>query len=386
MAAYPYIIASIINGLGRLTPAFAFRLLSKSWLVFLLIICLSGFVIVITATVIPISISNINSEANLANWLGLFIPSNLFKALSNNNLPAVIFFCVIFAVLLQPIQSKKHLLIFFEVISKVCLSFWQKLIKFSPIAIFVLLASTIGTIDFTDFMKIGELIGLYLFVTIILIFWIYPVLIMVVTSLSYREIFKIAGPGLIIAAATTLSIAALPLLAKEIRLWLSHIRERTTHRREEEKEVTETLLYVIYPFAQIGNYMVYIFVIFISYYFLEQIYSIKYYFLPVTSYLASIGSPSAIANALEFLLNWLSLNQEGLNIYFSIMPILRYSQVLVSVMAMFSLGLLSSYLYFYKPKLRWKLLLSNLVLLIILSISFFHYSKIIFPSENITAF
>jgi len=328
------------------------------------------------ATVIPIRFSTYLSHEVSHDWINLFIPDNFFAALSKNHVPAVIIACILFGIILQTVASKETFLHLLDTLAEICLNFWKKLVKLMPYATFFLLAYSIGTISLDKLGELGGFIIIYSFVALILILWIYPSLIMIFTPLSYREVFKYVAPALVTAAATTLSVAALPIIVSQAKRLIDNVKNVS---ELEKSEVVDSFTYICYPFMQIGNYMIYIVSVFSAYFFFEELYKPHYHLLAFISYFASIGSPSAIANSLNFLIQWLPLSPESANLYFSIMPILRYPQVLVSVMAIFSFSIISTMLFFNKGTIKWRLVCFNIIALAVLSIVYLIVSTQLIP-------
>lgn len=352
LAAYPYIITMLISSLGRLQPSFAKKLLQKSWWTFFVVVSVSGLVLTFFGQLFPVNISAVSTGqgSQIMGLLSLFIPSNFFSALTENHVPAVILFCIIFGILLQPIEGKHKLLPLLDIISQICLDFWKWLVGYMHIAVFFLLAATVGGIDMAKISILGEFLALFFLASAILTFWIIPRLISCFVPITYTETFSIVGRALAVAVATTLSVAALPFVAVKVKEWIdekhggAHIKGRG--------EVVDTLLFVSYPIAQIGNYMVYLFVIFAAYYFNDYLFQVKYHVLPFIAYFATIGTSNSIASGLNFITEWLPLNNDTLPLYFGIMPLLKYPQVLVSVMGYTFVTLVGSYAYYFPIKVR----------------------------------
>lgn len=83
MAAYPYIISTLIVSIGRLKPQLWRRLFKKSWPVYFIIISIGMATLLILQTAIPTNIQELRSASDTPtpNLLELIIPENLFHAL-----------------------------------------------------------------------------------------------------------------------------------------------------------------------------------------------------------------------------------------------------------------------------------------------------------------
>ena len=116
MSILPYIMLSLICGLGRLTYDEAWALAKKCGMV---LFVLWGVTIVM-ALVMPLSFpdwktasyfsSALVQEKQAFNFLNLFIPSNPFYSLSNNLVPAVVVFSFAVGISLMGLKKKETLM------------------------------------------------------------------------------------------------------------------------------------------------------------------------------------------------------------------------------------------------------------------------------------
>ena len=115
MTVLPYIMVSLITGLGGLSFHEAAALGRKCGLLLLLLWAI-GLVMVL---VMPLAFPNwemasffstsLTEQRPTFNFLGLYIPSNLFYSLSNNVVPAVVVFSFALGVALIGLKDKEVL-------------------------------------------------------------------------------------------------------------------------------------------------------------------------------------------------------------------------------------------------------------------------------------
>lgn len=346
VVVYPYIICTLLMGLGKISPKVAARLLSRGWIFYVLLLVITFAVILSLAAAIPLEpsglTSDISSVRKTPDILQMVIPSNIFYALSNNYVPAVAIFCIFFGVALQHIKNTGQLFNILSVISETCLLFWKWLVKLAPFAIFALLADTFGTIKFNELKDFSEYILLSFIGSFSLAFWIIPVIMSCLIPVSYKEIMSGLRTAFLISAATTLSVVALPY----IHDFTSKLIKKEKLEEKESEDILNTTLLVSYPFCQIGNFFVMLFILLAALYFNHPISQAYIYLLILLTYLSSIGSPSTIVNAVAFLSDWLNLPVETTNFFVSITPITRYGQVLASVMGFASMTILVTFSYY----------------------------------------
>lgn len=381
VAVFPYIISTLLTSLGNLSPSLSFRLFRKGWSIYLLLLILTYATLIILGKAIPINITIVNNnptesavEQKILNYL---IPENVFFDLTNNYVPAVIIFCILFGLVLQHIPNKQTFFNILEIISRTCLVFWHWLVTLVPIATFALLAYISGTIPLAQLFDMGEFLILFFVGSLLLIFWIIPIVICSCTNIKYESLFYEIRDALIISAITTLSVVALPYLEKITAKFIDKIEKQAP--KKETEDIIKTVLLVSYPLAQLGNFFVYLFLLFASLYFDHAIHTAEYFFLPLMTFISSIGSPSSSINSVEFLTYWLHLPIDTVNLYVALTPLIRYGQVLLSVMGFAFLGILVSFAFFGHLKINYKKMLSHLVIAFILLIVIVTLLKSISP-------
>ena len=112
---YPYLISSLLHGLGRLSPKVALRLLKKSWPFYLaawggtlgIIYLLS---LAFPSSPPPIIVDAADPGRTGPDFLQLILPGNIFRDLANNYVPAVVMLSALFGVAIQGIESKDRVL------------------------------------------------------------------------------------------------------------------------------------------------------------------------------------------------------------------------------------------------------------------------------------
>ena len=96
-------------------------------------------------------------------------------------------------------------------------------------------------------------------------------------------------------------------------------------------EIVRTNISVAYPLGQLGNFFVYLFVVFALFYHGVVAEPLEISLLPLISLLSSVGSPTSSVDAVSFLSQWLGLPDQTTSLYVSLMTLTRYGQVIASV-------------------------------------------------------
>src|SRR5262245_1729115 len=171
---YPYILSSLIVGLGSLASTRARRLFRASWAVYLFLWVVVFAAIFTLALAIPAPAPPVEVKASNAigvlDLLRTIVPDNLTLALSQNFVPAIVVFAVTFGVAVQSVPSKASFLETVEAIRLAVLKSWTWVVYLAPIGGFALFASTAGTIAPQMAGTLAVYMGLFLIGTGVLAF------------------------------------------------------------------------------------------------------------------------------------------------------------------------------------------------------------------------
>src|SRR5262249_56543408 len=91
----------------------------------------------------------------VSSLLGLLIPTDLFTALTQNYVPAVVIFCIFYGVAMQTLKDKQALLSMLETIRLASLRFWNWIVRLAPIGVFALFAGSPGAPPPPHLVNIG---------------------------------------------------------------------------------------------------------------------------------------------------------------------------------------------------------------------------------------
>jgi Na+/H+-dicarboxylate symporter/ABC-type amino acid transport substrate-binding protein len=352
IAVYPYLLSALLSGLGRLTPATAGRMFAASWVVYLFMWAVTFTSIWLLARAIPPtplpSVLTPDSLQKNVEFLNLLIPANLFDALGRNYVPAVVVFAIIYGIAIQRIERKSALFEVLEAIQVASVTIWRWVVVFAPIGVFALFASAAGTVEPGRLATLALYMGLFLAGTLLLAFVVLPSALAAVTPLGYREILKELQPALVLAAVTTLSVVALPFVQQAAE------RAATAAgcpEGEERSDVIKATLSLSYVLAQLGNYFVYLLMLYAGYEYQVRFSTTEQLLLPLWTLLSGLGSPSATVDGVIFIGRWLNLGPGILDLFLETWTVTRYGQVILSVMGFGFATILIPLIYFGKARL-----------------------------------
>jgi proton glutamate symport protein len=330
---YPYILSSLIGGLGGLIRARAMRLFHASWAVYLFLWVVVLAAVFVLAEAIPpprppveVIASGTTSHLSL---LQALIPANITAALSQNFVPAIVVFAVTFGVAIQSIPEKASFLEMVEVVRRASLQIWTWVVYLAPVGVFALFASTAGTIAPTMAGTLAVYIGLYLVGTGVLAFIVLPLALSAIAPASARELLSDMQPAFVLALVTTLPTSALPL----IQGVAERVVAQTGHDGEEGRDIIRATISLSYAFASLGNYFTALFIIYASHHFQVTLGALEMALLPVFTLLSCGASPSTTIEAVKFMSEWLGLPSTTVPLYVEAMTVTRYGQVALSVSA-----------------------------------------------------
>lgn len=354
VAVYPYLICSLLHGLGSMAPAQARRLFVSGWKFYVALWAITFAVLILLAQGIPQPLSTSWIADRVArrtpSLLEILIPSDPFTALARNYVPAVVLFCLLYGVALQHVPEKAALLSVLESIRLASLKFWNAVVRFVPLAVFALFADMAGTLRPKDIEEVSLFLFLFFSGTFLLTFWIVPGCISAFTPFRHRELLRDLGSALLIAVATTLSVSALPYISSATQ----RLAKSCGIEDPECGEVVRTNISVAYPLGQLGNFFVYLFIVFALSYNRVVPETLQAWLLPLVALLSGVGSPTSSVDAVTFLAQWLGLPDQTTPFYVSLMTLTRYGQVLASVsgFAFLSFGVVLA--YYGKIRVRWR--------------------------------
>jgi proton glutamate symport protein len=349
IAIYPYLICSLLIGLGRLSPEMSRRFLGATWPAHLLIWILTFGTIWLLAHAIPLPPSAASivsgSAKEQVDLLTVLIPANIAEAWTRNYVPAIVVFAVVYGLGIQGAESKQTFFDVLESIRKASVTIWAWTVKFAPLGVFSLFAGTAGTIEPGQLGGLLVYISLYTVGCIIIAFVVLPAILTSVAPTTYRELLAELQAGLLLTLATSLPVMSVP----SVERLAQRIAERAgCPQTDETGNVIKSALSLGYVFAQLGNNFVYLFIFYGAYSSSVALSAGQQLLLPVLTLLSAVGTPSSTIGSIVFISKWLHLPGALLDVYVATWTVTRYPQVILSVIGFAFVTCLVPLLYFGK--------------------------------------
>jgi len=214
----PYIVLSLVTGLGSLSYEQS-KEIAKKFIVMLLSLWVLGLItIFLLALSFPewaskdfFSTSQIASISKI-NYLDLYIPSNPFKSLADNTVPAIVVFSLFLGIALVDIKNKEQFINPSLILLKALNKITKKIVTLLPIGIFAISAAAAGTLQPDDFEKLGIYFIVYITTALILSFWVMPFFISAITPFKYSDIIQECRSILITAFASGNIFILIPVM------------------------------------------------------------------------------------------------------------------------------------------------------------------------------
>lgn len=245
MTVLPYVMVSLIFGLGNLSYAEALLVARRGGLMLLLLWGVTLAVVFLFPFTFPVwesstffSTTMLESKPEI-DFLGLYIPSNLFHSLSNNLVPAVVLFSIAIGVALIGVKEKESALKSMSIVLEALTSIANFVVRLTPIGVFAIMASASGTLSFSDFQRLEIYLYSYIAISLVMSLWVLPGLVTALTPLTYREVVGSTKDAMVTAFATGSLFVVLPILVEKSKELIA--------RYADDKEAGESAVEVIVP-------------------------------------------------------------------------------------------------------------------------------------------
>ncbi|MCG8648257.1 MAG: cation:dicarboxylase symporter family transporter, partial [Pirellulales bacterium] len=220
-------------------------------------------------------------------FLSVFIPANVFSALAQNHVPAIIVFCVCAGAGLATVKQRQVLITQLDVVAAVLLRVAGFIAKLAPIGVFAIAAGTAGTISLQDAGRLQAYLLLYCFGALLLGLVVLPLLVTSFTPLRYGQVLRIVREPMITAFATGKLIIVLPMLIENTEKLLAEAGSLG----EDDKHELELVYTTAYAFPHTGKLLTMLFIPFASWFLGSDLKLTEYPPLLLSGLAAHFGGP-----------------------------------------------------------------------------------------------
>ncbi|MGO1081139.1 cation:dicarboxylate symporter family transporter [Inquilinus sp. CA228] len=264
MSVLPYMAVALILGFGTLAPSDATTMARRGGLLIVLFWGTGLAAIFALSRAFPaVEHAAFFSTSQLApseddNLLDVFIPSNVFKALAEGRVPAVVLFATLFGVLLIKVEEKQSFIAGLAAIQETLEGISYFIFRLSPIGIFALTASQVGTLEFERLENLEVYLACYAVGAALVGLFILPFLVGRLLGRRYGEVMGVVRGALILGFTSGNSLITLPLIERAVKMLF---RDQAAEDSVAFREVG-VLIPVAYNLPTIGTLFSLLFILF----------------------------------------------------------------------------------------------------------------------------
>ncbi len=314
MTVLPYLLASIVGGLGRLKASTAARIGARAASLVLFL----WMTTMLTNGLLPLAYpeweaasffsSSLVETRQSIDFLTLYIPSNVFSALANTIVPAVVVFSLLLGVGLIQVENKDTLLLILGNLSDALMKMASFVAKLAPYGIFAISASAAGTLQPEDLGRLQIFLWAYLVLWLLLAFVAMPLFVSWGTPFHYRDMRKLAGEAMVTAFATGTVLVVLPMIAERCKELIASKGMDS----EDSDSVVAVMVPTAYSFPSVGTLMGLGFILFSGWYLGSPLSLGQYPSYLIMGTMSAFGS---MAVAIPFMLDLFNLPADQFQLY-----------------------------------------------------------------------
>jgi len=359
MAVLPYIITSLIAGLGSLTRREAGFVARQGGMVLLLLWGVGLGIVLCFPLAFPswqtasfFSTTLIEPPRSF-DFVEMFIPANLFRSAADNVVPAVVLFSIAVGVGLMTVPRREVLIENLDVLSEALTQITDFAVRLSPIGVFAIAASAAGTLGVSELGRLQVYLWTFMALSVLVTLWILPGLVAVLTPLSYRDVVRASRDALLTAFSTGSLLVVLPLLAERAKELLAQLEAEG----EDTDNVVDVLVPVSFNFPTVGKLLTLSFVLFAGWFAGTEVRWSDYPVFLISGVFTFFGSLNV---ALPFMLDLLRIPADMFQLFLAVSFINYRFGTLMSAMHTLVLSLLATCAVSGLVTVRWPQLLRYL--------------------------
>jgi len=266
MTVLPYLVLTLIAGLGALDAPTAKRLALRAGLV-LAVLC--GIALAVIG-LLPLALPSFQSASFFSHALlepsqpialaELYVPANPFNALANAIVPAVVLFSTAMGAALVGVPGKQVLLDSLRTLEHAVVRVTRFVIALTPIGVFAIGAVVAGTMDPATLGRLQAYLVIFGVAALLLTFVALPLAVAAVTPFGYREVVAVAKDAMLTAFIANSAFIVLPILAERASALLARHGLLTP----DAKATVEVVTPVAFTFPNAGKLLTLLFVPYVA--------------------------------------------------------------------------------------------------------------------------
>ncbi len=367
MSILPYIVVSLMVGIGRLSYQQAKVLAIKAgslllvfWGIALAVIFLMplAFPSVETASFFSTTLVKVKEQVD---FLELFIPSNPFSSLANNVIPASVLFSIAVGIGLIGIKEKHKLIDDLAILATALSRVANFVVYLTPIGVFAIAASAAGTMTLQEIGRLQVYFATFIVAAMILTFWVLPMLVATLTPFTYKDVVGTSKDALVTGFATGKLFIILPILIQNC----NDLFERYKQEHKDTASFVDIIVPVSFNFPTTGKLLTLLFILFCAW-FTGNAVSVTAY-----PYLSFIGISSLFASsnmAIPFLLDSMQIPSDLYHLFILTGIINKRFATLLAGMNLLTFTLLATCAITGLLSINWRKLFRFALLSVVLTV------------------
>ncbi|MFY9940666.1 MAG: cation:dicarboxylase symporter family transporter, partial [Desulfobacterales bacterium] len=314
MTVLPYLLMALIIGFGQMEAVQAKQLALRGGVLYLVTVLLAFAVI----AAMPAAFPTMQTAAFFSHALAeprqpfsiadLYFTANPFHSLANAVVPAVVLFSSMIGIGLIGLEGKESVLKALRVFNASLVRITKFVVGLTPIGVFAIGAVTAGTMAPETFVRLEAYFSVLIAASLLLAFWVLPLLVTAMTPFTYGEVMRIAREALLTAFVTSNAFIVLPILVERTKTLL-HERGLLT---PESDSAADILMPILFNFPNAGRLLTLLFIPFAAWLAGSALTTSDYWVL------FAAGVPSYFAKAqvaLPFLMDLFELPHDLFQLY-----------------------------------------------------------------------
>ncbi len=369
MTVLPYVILSLILGLGSLEYRQAVMLAKKGGLLLLLIWAITIGVVFLFPLAFPDWKSSsffstaLTKPRETIDFVKLYIPANPFHAIANNLVPAVVIFCISIGVALIGIKGKERLMEDMNVLMEALTRVTNFVVRLTPVGVFAITASASGTMGLGELKQMEVYLFTYVAFALVMSLWILPALVTTLTPLKYRQVIGLTKDALVTAFATASLFIILPILAERSKEMIS----QCDVNQNEAESAVDVIIPASFNFPHAGKLFTFSFILFAGWF---SGFKVEFADYPMLLGSGLVSLFASVNIAVPFLLDIMHIPSDTFQFFVATSVINARFGTLLAAMHVLTLTLLTSFAMSGHLKVQWRgllryILISCLLLVIV---------------------
>ena len=223
MTVLPYLVLTLIAGLGQLDHATAGRVGGRA-------AALLGVLVLLTLLVVgllplafpPLQGASFYSDALIQPKAAfaiseLYVPDNPFHALANAVVPAVVLFSTALGVALIGVPGKAPLLSILQALEQAVVRVTRFVLLLTPIGVFAITASVAGTMTPESLARLEVYFVVFALASVLMAFVVLPLAVSAVTPFGYVQVVTMCREALLTAFVASNAFIVLPMVVEKVK-------------------------------------------------------------------------------------------------------------------------------------------------------------------------